>query len=468
MRRAVSAATQRATLLAALALIAGCSTTSAPPPPSPLPTPPPIATTAEPAAPKSESALASKESKQVARALARVSALRGVNAQRPVPGVKLERSELVGRIKEKALREYPPEALKREGELLQLLGFAPASFVYLDELLKLLDAQLEGFYEPKNGTMYLANDLKGKEAQATLAHELVHALQDQSWDLKSRSTYKPGEGDKTLALACLAEGDATSLMIDYAMADEGGVSMTALDPPESSLREMMAAGMKGESIKNVPHILKASLMAPYVDGLFFVNAARRKGGWAAVNRVWENPPTTTEQVLHFDKWEKHEPPLTVSPPTANALGSGWKKDDEDSFGELEFALMYEEWTESHLARLAASGWGGDRSAIYVKGDEMAFAVHERYDADRPRPDGFSERAFTKVTPGMKKTLGKPALETPTAICFERSDLGPLLLARRDRELVIAAGPAKRGAGGWTSTATCAQTKKWADEVLANP
>lgn len=453
--------------LACAALLASCSSPTTTPQPSTLPQPQPIADAgaAAASAPPSEGVLATKESKQVAKTLVRVSELRGVKSTKPVPGVKLERSELVGRIKEKALREYPPSALKREGELLQLLGFAPLSFVYLDELLKLLDAQLEGFYEPNNGTMYLAADLKGKEAQATLAHELVHALQDQSWDLKSRSTYKPGEGDKTLALACLAEGDATSLMMDFAMEGDGG---TALDLPEGSLRGMMAAGMEMKSLQNVPHILKASLIAPYVDGLFFVHAARRKGGWPAVNQLWENPPTTSEQVLHFDKWEKHEAAVTVSAPTATALGAGWTKDDEDSFGELEFALMYEEWVDGSVARTVASGWGGDRSAVYVKGDEMAFAVHERYDADKPKADAFAERALTKLAPGMKKKLGKAAIDAPGTICFERADLGPLLIARSNRELVLSAGPAKRAPGGWTSTGTCAQAKKWAEEVLANP
>ena len=87
-------------------------------------------------------------------------------------------------------------------------------------MMKLLEAQLEGFYEPKNGTMYLASDLKGPQAQATLAHELVHALQDQKWDLRKRSDYKPGRGDESMALACLAEGDATSLMLDFLMKPE--------------------------------------------------------------------------------------------------------------------------------------------------------------------------------------------------------------------------------------------------------
>lgn len=409
-----------------------------------------------------EGSLSSRESKAVARTLARVSELRGLRAARAVPGVKLERDRLVARIKDKALREYPPEALRREGQLLQLFGFAPPTFDYLGEMMTLLEAQLEGFYEPKNGTMYLAADLRGKEAKATLAHELVHALQDQRWDLRSRSSYRPGKGDETLALACLAEGDATSLMMDFVMAEQG---KSALDLPEPMLRELMTSGVEGASIENVPRILRTTLIAPYVEGVAFTHALRSKGGWAMVDQAWASPPVTTEQVLHVEKWEQHEPAIAIAAPTAQALGAGWKLADEDTFGELGFALTFEQWVEHVEARVAAAGWGGDRSAVFSKGDEIAFAVHLRYDAGQPKPDAFARRAFAKLAPGLKKQQGKPAIDTETAVCFERKELGPLLVARRDRDLVVIAGPARADKTSWAATSTCAQAKAWFDEVL---
>lgn len=404
-----------------------------------------------------EGSLSSKESKAVAKTLTQVSQIRGVKAKRPVPGVQLERDALVARVKEKALREYPPDALKREGQLLQMFGFAPAGFDYLSEMMKLLEAQLEGFYEPKNGTMYLASDLRGLEAEATLAHELVHALQDQSWDLRTRSVYRPGKGDETLALACLAEGDATSVMMDFILGDQG---KSALDLPEEVVREMMASGMNGQGIQNVPHILRTSLVAPYIDGLSFVQALRRKGGWAAVDQAWETLPTTTEQILHVAKWESHEPALVVPAPTGTALGADWKKVDEDTFGELGLALAFGEWAGDEQARRAAAGWGGDRSAIYTKGDELAFAVHSRYDAS-----SLAESAWQALAPGLRKTLGKPATDARETLCFERKELGPLVVARKDRELVVVAGPARAVGPGWASASTCARTKLWADEIL---
>ena len=65
-----------------------------------------------------------------------------------------------------------------------------------------------------------------------------------------------------------------------------------------------------------------------------------------------------------------------------------------------------------------------------------------------RRDAFAERAFGKLVPALKK-LGKPAISDATTICFDRKELGPLLFARKGRELVMINGPARVASGAWT-------------------
>jgi hypothetical protein len=415
--------------------------------------------------------LTTRESKAVAQMMTKVSALRGLSSSRPVPGVTLARDALVDRLREKALREVPPGELQNEGQLLELLGFAPPGFDYLGQLMHLLDSQLEGFYEPNDGTMYLAADLKGQEAQAALAHELVHALQDQNFDLKTRSLYRPGKGDETMALACLAEGEATSVMMDYLVE---GDHKTALDVPERAIRKLMEASMAAGGVASVPHILQSTLIAPYIDGLAFVHSLRRKGGFSYVDQAWQRPPSTTEQILHVDKWERNEAAIAVAPPTAKALGPGFRMIDEDSFGELGFALAFEEWVGVNESRTLATGWGGDRSGLFAKGDELAMAVHLRYDdatAAKPaalRPDAFADRAFTKLSAALKRKISRPpVVDSADTICFERPDVGPIVMARRSRGLFFAAGPTQANGATRRSTGSCAQAQQWAAEVLGS-
>lgn len=409
--------------------------------------------------------------KKVARTLARVSKIRGLVAKREVPGVVLERGALVASVKDKAQRELPPATIERDGLVLQVLGVAPSGFDYLGATMDLLEEQLEGFYEPKNGTMYLAGDLEGDAAKATLAHELVHALQDQTYDLRPHSQHVPGEGDRQLAAACLAEGDATSLMIDYLMVDkpdEPG-QRTALDLPEAMVEGILHAGAEASSkAKSVPQVLRRSLVAPYAEGIAFVHALRREGGWARVDDAWRRKPDTTEQVLHPEKWAKNERPLTVAAPTARALGEGFAKVDEDTYGELNLLLLTGEWAGPRRARTLVAGWGGDRSATYAAegGAVLAHAIHVVLDASEGA--GKATSFVNELRPSLEKAAGAGAkiVRDAEGVCIERPTLGPLVLRRRGAHLVLTAGPARKTSSGWTSEADCPKASAWAREIVS--
>ncbi len=351
--------------------------------------------------------------------------------------------------------------------MLQLLGFVPTHFDYEAETYALLESELAGFYEPADGTMYMAADLDAENTQATLAHELDHALQDQHWDLAKRSTYEPGQGDKSSAFSALAEGDATSTMADVLIA-KSNPGATALDLPEELFNEQIIGSMSAGPSAKVPHVMKTSLVAPYIDGTLFVHALRRKGGWKAVDKAWGDPPVTSEQILHVDKWELHEPALVVGDPPFQTLGDGWKIADGDVYGELGFRLALEEWIGARDAASNAAGWGGDRGVLVQKGETFAFAWHLRFDeAHGTRADAFAARAWARLGPALQAKLARGAAHEPTFVCIPRSDTGPLAIARRGRDLIIVAGPAKVAPGGWLSAGRCDRAKAWTAEVLGS-
>ena len=75
--------------------------------------------------------------------------------------------------------------------------------------------QVLGFYDDRSKRLVVIRDagVSRPLLELTLAHELVHALEDQRFGLDV------GEGvrdDEVLAEAALAEGTATALMADYA------------------------------------------------------------------------------------------------------------------------------------------------------------------------------------------------------------------------------------------------------------
>ena len=98
----------------------------------------------------------------------------------------LDRAALIDSVKQHVAREVPRDVIHDQGELLVGFGMVPPDFDYEEGAFKLLESQLAGFYEPHDKRMYLASDLQDRVADATLAHELVHALQDQYYDLSAR------------------------------------------------------------------------------------------------------------------------------------------------------------------------------------------------------------------------------------------------------------------------------------------
>ncbi len=408
-----------------------------------------------------------REERLIARMLDRVSRARGLSAKSAVPGAVLDRTKLILRVKAHVDKEVPHDAIVNEGLVQQLLGFIPTRFDYEAATYALLESQLAGFYEPADRTMYMAADLDDENATATLAHELVHALQDQYWNLAPRSKYEPGRDDETSAFSALAEGDATSAMADTLLS-QARPGATALDLPDELFVVQVIGGVSTGATAEAPHIMRMSLVAPYVDGTLFVHALRRKGGWALVNRAWERPPETTEQVLHVGKWEAHEPAIHVEAPTFKSLGPGWATVDADTYGELGLRLFLGEWLGSERAAADASGWGGDRGVLVKKGDAYAFALHLRYDDARPKPaDAYAARLYAELAPAMAKTAGPRRLNpnaASTSVCVERSSLGPLVVARRGRDIFILAGPVTVSPKGWTANAHCDLSRAWLDEL----
>ena len=410
--------------------------------------------------------VANDEAQLIDAMLPRVSHARGIKPTHAVPGKVLDRVKLVQRVREHVAREIPTEAIRNEGLALQLLGFVPTRFDYEQAEYSLLEEQLAGYYEPSDKTMYLAAELKHAEAEATLAHELVHALQDMRWDLGARSAYRPGESDRGLATSALAEGDATSAMFDV-MIQAVYPDADALDQSDEAYAEKIREGVAEGPGGQFPEVMRTSLAAPYLYGMTFVQTLRRRGGWAEVDRVWDNPPSTTEQILHMDKLDAREPAIAIAAPPYASLGAGWVVADTDTYGELGMLLTLEPWMGDAAASQAAAGWGGDRAILVRRGDDAALGWHVRYDVGRAVPDELAKRAFYGLTRALEARLGPATVKDVTSfVCLERKDRGPLAVGKSGRDLAFVAGPSHAAGAEWTSAGDCALAKKWVTEMLS--
>ena len=389
----------------------------------------------------------------------------------PVRSEVIGRAALLDRMKKELAADLQPELLQGSTELLFALGAAAADLDYLGSSLELLGTQLAGFYDPRAKELVLLDDLGMEAQQVTLWHELVHGLQDQHYDLERLMKWQAGRGDALAAVQSLAEGDATSGMMDLMLLPRG---QTALDVPEGMLSGSLAMMEAMPEIATVPRILKRSIVAPYVDGLAFVNALRRTGGWAAVDAAWRDLPATSEQILHPEKYRAHElgatVPLPAPPPSGPDLLIY-----HDVLGEQALRLALEEWVPRVTATESAAGWGGDAVAVFAAGDRRAVALHVRYDDENRARQGFESVARGALAPepeGAASDRAGPNVSAAQAaaavrqrqVCQVRHHRGPFAAVWRGRDLGVALGPYQRSGSVTHAVGDCAAALVWAENV----
>ncbi|MDQ2934718.1 MAG: hypothetical protein M3R49_07005 [Chloroflexota bacterium] len=318
---------------------------------------------------------------------------RQVQQIRGLPAAKIGAAQIIGRdqlaVELRALfdAEYPRAQRVADNITLRALGLLGADQDVAQLQLRLLGDQVLGFYDDRKKRMVVVSDSGlSAEARITYAHEYTHALQDAAFTLKTLQTDAVGQDDRSLARTALVEGDATQTMFLWALAGN-------LDPGELAQLGARSPPDTGDA----PSWMVGLLEFPYTAGLQWVGQVYQEGGSKAVDAAFTDPPNSTEQVIHYDKWVAREKPIAVTvPDLAPALGAGWKRVSSSPQGEAMMGVMLQFFGVSQAdAARAVAGWGGDRVAAY-SGPGASFSLAWRVTWDSPLDATEFADAYAKV------------------------------------------------------------------------
>jgi hypothetical protein len=310
--------------------------------------------------------------------------LRDLPAEAPVEHQFPTRQETIDYLADLYARELPPEEFERQEKFYVALGLLPADIDLQKVYLDLLNSQVAGFYDPDTKTMNVlpavGNDVGDQLSiteQIIYVHEFTHALQDQHFDLNALQDAVSGDSpDTTLALTALIEGDATAAMTLY-------LQDVATRNPLAVFGVLLEGAQAGTLVlpEGIPQILVDELLFPYEGGLGFVMSQIDDGKWDGVNAAFANPPTTTEQILHPEKYAAGEVGQEVAlPDKTEALGDGWTQAWDTSIGEFYLRKMLATELDNADAEQAAAGWGGDHFRVYANGNDLAWALRLAWDS----------------------------------------------------------------------------------------
>jgi hypothetical protein len=305
--------------------------------------------------------------------------VRGLAFTADVPGKILNDEEVAALLTRELEREFRPGELERFGRVQERLGFVPPGTDIAKVLGELYGDQLAALYDPRTKTLALTagglrqarpwtvrllelvanRDLLG---EALVAHELTHALQDQHYGLPTTSPpLTNAHGDRTIARRALLEGDASIAMLAY-------LRRGALDRGTiQAFVEQVSGTPEGLRARhpNVPEVIRTSLAFQYSAGTALVATAYLRDGWAAVDAAHRDPPVSSEQVLHPEKYfaTRDAPRIVTLGGTTTLERQGWSRILEDTFGELDVRVLIGVANDQAHAADVAAGWDGDRCRV---------------------------------------------------------------------------------------------------------
>jgi hypothetical protein len=297
------------------------------------------------------------------------------------------RDEVVAYLEKTMAEDKDAQRLRRSELVLKKFGLLPRDFDLQTFLVALLREQVAGYYDMKTKTVNLLDWIDIEQQRPVLAHELTHALQDQSFGLekwmkegdndlenKKQPTGMDIENDEiSEARQAVVEGQAMVVLVDYMLAPTGQ-SLLASPQIVNALKEGMLVGTADSpEFKDAPVFLKEELTFPYRYGLDFETELLRTGGKEkAFAATLGNPPRTTRQIMEPKTYLSGESLEPMRLPDFERDFKNYERFDVGAIGEFDVAILVDQYAGTEASHNFYPHWrGGYYYAARPKGDPSA-------------------------------------------------------------------------------------------------
>jgi hypothetical protein len=277
-----------------------------------------------------------------------LSDITGFRIHKRLPFQMVTRDEVNKFLKEQIRRSVKPEELRAEETTLRKFGFVPADFDLKKTTIDLLTEQAAAFYDFHRKKLFISDWANQNMREVAIVHELAHALADQNFPIQKFLSESSEDSEQSLARETVVEGQASWLMIEYGARRSG---RTLKDPETASdlLRDQPDSAADDSAypvFSKAPLYIRRTLMFPYEEGEKFQQAVFLKEGKGAFARLFDQPPVSTAQVIHPDRYfakvASTRPELPKPIRHAKAFVGG-------SVGELDQRILLQQYVDTYSA-----------------------------------------------------------------------------------------------------------------------
>lgn len=282
--------------------------------------------------------------------------IRGLQFLRPVNVAFLDDEAFGIRLRQTVEEDLEDADLETVERIWQALGVIDADLSLKTALLDALDAGVLAYYDPETEELVLRGLELNPFTQATLVHELTHALDDQHFDLDRFSDDEvDDDGEKEAAFSFLVEGTAS--WVEEQWADR------LPDADQAARSRLGAEAAAAMDIGGLPEVLLVDISLPYWLGPQFVAELVERAGTDGVDAAYFDPPVSGAQIFDVDAYLTGEVPIEVSPPPAD--GPVLATEVVGSTGWFSILLA----TVPAQAQAVAEAWAGDRLVLWQDGPD---------------------------------------------------------------------------------------------------
>jgi hypothetical protein len=344
-----------------------------------------------------------------------VAQLRGRRPSAPVEITVLSDSQARERVTAAFVQQYSLNDAENNQLLYNLLGLLDDEDDLMGLYKDLLLEQVAGYFDfAENEMVLICSDEFGGVQRMTYVHEYSYALLHQAFDLERfqeledvlcAETY-----DRCLALRALVDGDAARIQEQWMRTYAS----------EEDYKEVLAffSSFDMPVYESAPEFIQEELIFPSTYGLGFISKFYLKDGWAAVDSVYEDPPVSSEQILHPERYPKDRPVSIEIPDISEILADEWREVDRGSLGEWRTLAVLQQQLPRDIADVAAEGWGGDTYLLLMneKSENSALILLTLWDTMRDAHEftaGFIEFGIQQY--------GMPTVKSVSEATWELDD-----------------------------------------------
>lgn len=297
--------------------------------------------------------------RQIETILAELAEITGLPPRKPVQYDLISRARLREFLEERIREEIKPEEIRAEELTLKKFGFVPRDFDLKKTMVDLLTEQAAAFYDFRKKKLFVLESAPEALQQMALVHELAHALADQHFDLKKFVDGARKSDDQAAARLAVMEGQATWLMSEY-LARRTGQSLKT-SPAILQFMSQAAAMSAGQFpvFDAAPLYLRETLLFPYSKGMLFQQAVIEKQDKEGFAAVFRDPPVSTQQILHPEKYFGRTAPTAPSLPALPGERE-YRELTAGTIGELDHWILLRQYQSEEIAASLAPRWRGGR------------------------------------------------------------------------------------------------------------